>query len=161
MLAVSTVDGLHRLDLTDPLHPREIGSFGGGRVEDITVIGSRLYGRGTTYYHPERGYDQPTVWVLDVTDPAAPLELGHAYVDAWDLAVVENVVLVAGADYGLQVLEVTTGPLPPTRTPGPSPTRPPSPTPTAAATGVPHVTLTASLGGQSVYLPLARTHISP
>ena len=72
-------------DLTDPTSPREVGSLEdlGGGVREVVVSGDKAFVSAIV-----DAYDYD-VWVLDVSDPSAPLSLGsyEGVQIAWDMEI--------------------------------------------------------------------------
>jgi len=90
-----TVEGLVVLDVSDPLHPRRIGSLG----RDIQVYSVAALG-----HHVLLGTD-PGVVVLDSSDPANPRRIGSFGLGvALDIVIAGNFAYVSGGD-GLHVID--------------------------------------------------------
>ena len=94
--------GLQIVDVSDPAHPRALGSTDVGNPRGVAVAGRYAY--VTT----ERGTRAPVgLHVLDVSEPARPHKIGHvAGPDGGTLVLHENHALVSGGYNGLFVVDV-------------------------------------------------------
>lgn len=92
--------GLRVLDVADPAHPIEIGSWDSpGYAEGVAVAGSTVYLADGPY----------GLRVVDVSDPAHPTEVGFAYPlnYAFEVAVAGGYAYIAAAGAGLLVADVS------------------------------------------------------
>lgn len=71
---LSDAAGFKIVDLTNPSAPHVVGFLPGLVAEELFVSGNRAY---LTGWYP------PDLWIVDVTDPAGPLVLGHAMLDGY------------------------------------------------------------------------------
>jgi hypothetical protein len=112
MYVIDDMQGLYVLDITDPLHPEQIGEMptgvGGfefslmeGRERGMLLTADRLW-----ITDPTRG-----LVVVDVSDPSSPQRIGHYQtpVPNWlmDIAVQGNHAYIVGRDSGFRVVDIT------------------------------------------------------
>jgi hypothetical protein len=111
-------DGLQVLDLTTPAVPKQVGEFSGGKIDRVAVVGQRLYAVGTRPDPVTPGYESPTAWVLDATNPVSPVEVGRQTIpDSANVMVRGELVLLAAWGYGVLVYQMRD--VPTTATPSP------------------------------------------
>ncbi len=96
--------GLWIFDLTDPWHPRHVGSFTGQDFSAHAVVV-----REDIAYVAGSGEAQ--LRMVDVSDPAAPQELSscslaNRYARPYAIALLGNVIYVGGSDMGLRLFDV-------------------------------------------------------
>jgi uncharacterized protein (TIGR03437 family) len=92
--------GLHLLNVSDPIHPAEIGSLQvRGYAEGVAVL-------GTTVCLADGPYG---LRVIDVSNPAAPAEIGSAFTRnyAFKVAMDGQYAYVAAAGAGLLIVDLT------------------------------------------------------
>ena len=92
--------GLRIIDITDPLHPSEIGFYDSpGRAYGVAVAGQRAYVADF-----EGG-----LRIIDISIPATPTELGFIETlrFAYDVTVIGSYAYVADGDGGVHLIEVT------------------------------------------------------
>ena len=103
--------GLRVIDVSDPASPVEVGAWNietyGGVVNGVAVAGTYAYATGTTITTMPSG----GLWVIDVSDPSAPLEVGQcitggAESTTWGVELSGQYAYVAATLDGLLVIDV-------------------------------------------------------
>ncbi len=91
--------GLRILDLSDPVQPREVGAFTGGKAYAVQVVGHTAYVTS----------DSPSLRILDVADPTRPVQVGAYEGGAGGsrLAVVDGRVYVNIGTWEMRIVDVT------------------------------------------------------
>jgi len=94
-------DGILVLDLSDPLHPIEIGST--SHAQNFLELA--VQGRAAFMGSGARGEFQ----IVDITDPTDPQVRGSStsYIKEWNIYPIGNTVCVAGKEAGMLVLDVS------------------------------------------------------
>jgi hypothetical protein len=95
--------GVQVVDVTNPFSPTLRGQYDGlqGFVEDLEVVGSRLY---ITAYN----LTSSSITILDISDPNAPRPIAGCLFPRYlgDIVVEGNLIYVASEDSGVQVFQV-------------------------------------------------------
>lgn len=96
-------DGLHIVDISDPIHPVGTGSYAGLDAFRVAVDGDYAYVIDSVVNQP--------YWlrVIDVSSPAAPIEVGAVQIGtlAWRVVVDGDYVYVANNDSGLRIIDIS------------------------------------------------------
>ncbi len=100
----NALGGLKVVDVSDPTAPTEVGSLDGIYATRVRVAGDAAY-----ILHAEVN-DPYVLRVVDVSDPAQPTEIASAALPgmAWNLALGEETLFIAGDDFGVRLFDVTT-----------------------------------------------------
>jgi hypothetical protein len=100
---------LRIIDVSDPTAPVEIGSFDTVyKAADVEVVGSFAYllDQLCVPYNPNPDLCGSVLRVIDVSNPALPVQVSERYISFWtDIEAVEGVVYSAGED--LEVIDVS------------------------------------------------------
>ncbi|HEU4324800.1 MAG TPA: hypothetical protein VFS21_16770 [Roseiflexaceae bacterium] len=92
--------GLTVLDLADPLHPTTMGRFDTVTASQVRVVGERAYLLARTYASTDG------LHVLDISNPAAPVQQAVYRSRATSIAVAEPYVYLVLGDGGFQILRI-------------------------------------------------------
>jgi hypothetical protein len=100
---------LRIIDVSDPTAPVEIGAFDTVyKAADVEVVGSFAYlvDQFCVPRDPTPGHCGSLFHVIDVSNPALPVQVSERYISFWvDIEAVEGVVYAAGED--LEVIDVS------------------------------------------------------
>ena len=103
--------GLRVIDVTDPAAPVEIGFCGypgAGSARAVAAAGHYVY--VVHYSYVDDDESSGLLQVIDVANPAAPVEIGRyrtaKWIEIWDIAVSGGYTYIAD-DVGLRVIDVT------------------------------------------------------
>ena len=104
-------DGLHIVDVSDPTNPEKIGEFkpegyDWSEVIQVRVSGDRVYIIEHVYDVCVDSIKYSKLWVLDVSDPANPVELAYyqSPVVMTDLVIEGGLIYVTSRSAGFMVL---------------------------------------------------------
>jgi len=168
--------GLRVIDVSDPAAPREVGAYatpphGRGYANSVQVVGNYAYVTSDYFGHPAGFHtamapERVVLQVIDVSDPAAPVEIATYATSgsAFDVHVVGEYAYLA-YDWarrvgGLIILRLT-GVSEPTPTPSSTPasTGTPTATVTGTATVLPTATMTPTLTTPPTKIPERKLYL--
>ncbi|MEE9268938.1 MAG: hypothetical protein V3V49_01620, partial [Candidatus Krumholzibacteria bacterium] len=96
-VATGASDLMRVIDISNPKDPVQVGAWDRtGRGEGIDVLGGYAYVAAGN-----RG-----LWVLDISDPANPLEMGSLVVRSWDVSVSGKYAYVVGF-FAIRVIDIS------------------------------------------------------
>lgn len=105
---------IHVVDISDPSQPRYLASYNlsGKYIWSVKAFGNYLYIIGCIVCTQDE-WDQRALYIMDLADPATPVEVGHYYSDVniADVTAFGNYAYLAldeeeKVHYGLQILDV-------------------------------------------------------
>ena len=98
---VAAADGLLVVNLSDPAHPRAVGSYNSTSLHAhaVAVVGQQAF----------LAYDKAGLEILDVVDPARPRRLGQVAIGHYSTAVVVSgaYAYVTDSDSGLEIISIS------------------------------------------------------